>query len=170
MNVRKMLFALTKQGSPFHYRKHFCAVPNLSWGLLEWEADLAVVTNSGWLWEVEIKVRSADWHIDKEKAKWVLMEKPGALVPRRFYYAAPHELALRWEVFGIPEWAGVVGVREDPQGRLSTTILRRPTDRVAARKLTPEEQLKTARLASMRFWGENHRAILRQEWAARTKT
>lgn len=162
MNVRKILFALTKAGSRFAFRQHFCAVPNLSWGLLEWEADLAIVTNSGWLWEIEIKVSENDWLIDRKKAKWALMEKPGALVPRRFYYAAPAELAAKWDQMGIPEWAGVIAIREDRWGRMQNDIIRPATDRTTARKLTDVEILKTARLASMRFWGENHKAVLKE--------
>lgn len=167
MNVRKILFALTKAGSRFSYRQHFCAIPNLSWGLLEWEADLAVITKSKWLWEIEIKVTESDWLIDRKKGKWQLMEKPGVLIPRRFFYAAPAELASKWESMGIPEWAGVISIREDRFGRMQNDIIRQATDRSAARKLTDGEMLQSARLAAMRFWGENHKAILKEKMEIR---
>lgn len=169
MNIRKILYALTKTGSLFHYRKHFCAVPNLSWGLLEWEADLAVVTTSGWLYEVEIKTTATDWHKDREKWKWDVMDKPGVLSPRRFYYAAPLELAKRWEEFKIPDYAGVIGIATDARGRVDTEIVRHGKNREQARRLTDDERIKVARLASMRFWGENHKRVQKEEWDARER-
>lgn len=169
MKVREVLFALTKAGGSFHYRRHFVAVPNLSWGLLEWEADLAVITDSGWLVEVEIKVDATDWKNDKDKSKWAMMHKSSILTPRRFYYAAPEKLALRWEEFGIPEWAGVVSVKKDNYGRMSSEVIRKAANRDNSRQLKPDEMLKVARLASMRFWTENHKVLLREEWAESNK-
>lgn len=168
MTVERMLFALTKTGGAFHYRRHFCAVPNMSWGLLEWEADLAVITNSGWLWEVEIKSNATDWLADARKAKWDLMARGTCLSPRRFYYAAPDELAMRFDEFNIPKHAGVVSIREDRQGRLTAVVVKPATDRPQARKLTSEEMLKAARLGTMRFWTENHKRVQLKEWKERT--
>ena len=153
-----MLWALTKPGSPFAYRKHFLACPNLSWGLLDWEADLAVFTKAGSLWEIEIKVSAADWRQDAAKTKWAAMAKQNNnLKPRRFYYAAPIELAKRYAEMGIPDWAGVVGVDPKPGGARITII--KPCVEQKVRGATDVEMLKAARLASMRFWRENHKRV-----------
>ena len=42
-------------------------VPNLSWGLLNHEADLAIINKSGYLTEVEIKRSFADFMADFKK-------------------------------------------------------------------------------------------------------
>lgn len=42
-------------------------IPNLSWGLLNYEADLVIITKSGYLTEVEIKRSWADFKADFKK-------------------------------------------------------------------------------------------------------
>jgi hypothetical protein len=160
-NAKYMAWALTKAGSPFHYRKHFLACPNLSWGLLNWEADLAVFTKSGFLWEIEIKISESDWKQDQNKQKWTYMDRwrdRGDLTPKRFYYAAPQGLAERWSEIGIPEWAGVVSV-EESRGRVKAKIIKECKDNGGARKATESELLRAARLSSMRYWSENAKKL-----------
>ena len=42
-------------------------IPNLSWGLLQYEADFVVVSKSGYLTEVEIKRSYSDFLADFKK-------------------------------------------------------------------------------------------------------
>lgn len=42
-------------------------IPNLSWGLLDYEADLVIITKSGYLTEVEIKRSWEDFKADFKK-------------------------------------------------------------------------------------------------------
>lgn len=68
------------------------------------ESDFVCITESGYLWEFEIKITKADWKADALKSR---SYNPGNS-PARFYYAVPESLC----VDGIPEWvdptAGVV--------------------------------------------------------------
>jgi len=59
--------------------------------------DILAVTKSDYLIEVEIKVTLADYRADQSKYKWRIQERclpvGGQTRNRRFYYAAPTELA-----------------------------------------------------------------------------
>lgn len=160
------MYALTKRSGPFPIRPHFCVVPNVSWGLMRWEADLCVVTKAGRLWEIEIKVSASDWKIDAEKDKWRFLKDGPAMMPSyafpsRFYYAAPLPLAERFQEFGTPDFAGVVGVNRAECGDLRAKIIREPKP-IGGTKLTESQMMQVARLGSMRFWSENHKRIQRE--------
>jgi len=66
--------------------------PNVNlWG---WEMDLALVSTSYYLTEIEIKLTSQDWKRDIEKAKWTesyLIRKRQKFV-KKFFYAVPDHL------------------------------------------------------------------------------
>lgn len=64
------------------------------------EMDLAVVTRSRYLWEVEIKRTLADWRADEHKDKW---SKPVRRYVSRFYYAVPPKLQGQVPAFVPPE-------------------------------------------------------------------
>lgn len=139
----------------FHYRKHFVCVPNLT-GLMMWEADFIACTHSGYLTEVEIKVSASDWMNDKLKDKW----KPNIYGQPRygwgsiknFYYCAPMELAQRWEEFGIPEYAGVLGIHV--RNHVTRVDVVRPaTARKPVKKLSDKDMQALARLTAIRIWG-----------------
>lgn len=138
--------------SPLRYRKHFCVVPNVSWGLLPWEADMLIVSKNGYLTEVEIKVSFQDWKIDAEKKKhqqgW--HGNFGRVWLRKFYYAAPMKLALRHAEVWLRPGAGIIGI--DPDGRVRVIVEAQPDLR--AQKLSEKEMLQVARLGTMRFWRE----------------
>jgi hypothetical protein len=150
---------LVAPGAPYEVRKHFVCVPNLSYGLLGWEADLIACTKSGYLTEIEIKISASDWHADKKKAKWKTgyPNSTGRIwgwhLIKQFYYAAPMGLAARWQEFDIPEFAGVYGIQE-PTDRydIGIHILKPPAIREGHRKLTDKEMLLLARLSAMRIW------------------
>lgn len=167
MTSAQVMFALTRPGAPFAIRQKFCVVPNLSWGLLHWEADLCAVTNSRRLYECEIKVSASDWKADALKTKWRNWEfyknQTHYVTPHRFFYAAPDNLAMRWEEFGIPAFAGVIAIKEKgPNRELRAEVIRPHTDIKGARLLTEKEMVQVARLGSMRFWGENHKRVQRE--------
>lgn len=162
---------LTAFQGPFEYRRQYVAVPNLA-QTFSWEADLVVCSKAGWLTEVEVKISVSDWKQDKLKHKWTLLpDRGGWNRVRRFYYAAPMDLARRWEEFGIPDFAGVIGVGTRPthyRGKVygeenCHEILRPATDR-PARKATEKEMVEMGRLASMRAWTLSYRAIFSEEF------
>lgn len=147
MNAKTIAWYLAvRQRSPFHARKHIAVVPNVSWGLLPWEADLIVCSKAGYLTEVEIKISMSDWKADllkaKHRASW-----PELAMIKRFYYAAPPELASRYDELALDSKIGVIAVAES-----GITVLREARDRPGFRKLTEKEIMKILRLAAIKAW------------------
>lgn len=75
--------------SPFYCRTHL-VVPNVSWGFLNHEADLLVMSKSRLLTEVEIKRSWADFKADFKKAH----DHSHPLIAR-FYYAVPSSIGQK---------------------------------------------------------------------------
>jgi len=70
---------------------------------------------------------------------------------RRFWFAMPLDLAT--ELAGdIPEWAGLIAVRETKRWRPSASIVKKAPNLKNSRKLTDEEQRKLIRYGYVRFW------------------
>ena len=98
MNERQMISEISKAlGSPYAH----LMVPNTR--LLGYEIDLAVMSNSGYLFEIECKTNISDLKKDQEKKKW----KPGDLYNtnfskyvRRFYIAIPFPILqdFKWSM------------------------------------------------------------------------
>lgn len=120
-------------------------IPNLSWGLLNYEADFVVITKAGYLTEVEIKRSWEDFKADFKKKhnhddKRVYM----------FYYCVPKSIVNRVEEY-LKEYdfeTAILtydenGIIERKNGWLSYK---------GGRKLFIEEQLTVARLGCMRLW------------------
>ena len=159
---QSIVHQLCQEGWPFSWRQNFCCVPNVSYGLLPWEADLLVCTKAGFQIEVEVKVSAADWRGDSKKKKFLYRNDPAlAQTPhvkawtriRDFWYAAPMELAAKWESMGIPEWAGVMGVNPDAARWMDGyKLFRPPVSNRKALKLTDLEKAHLARLGSIRVW------------------
>lgn len=155
---RDITRALVRDGSPFHYRQNYVCVPNVSFGFLSWEADLLVCSKAGFLSEVEIKVSATDWKNDRLKDKWkpARMGGPrsGWEYIKNFFYAAPLPLALRWQEFGIPEYAGVYGMKRTVPGTgiIWAERVRQAKPIPGHRRLTDAEMAKLARLAALRIW------------------
>lgn len=75
--------------SPFYCRSHL-VVPNVSWGFLNHEADLIVMTSSRRLTEIEIKRSWSDFLADFKKGH----DHSHPLIAR-FYYAVPSSIGKR---------------------------------------------------------------------------
>lgn len=153
----------TDPASPHHFLTQFAVVPNVSWSFLAWEADLLVSSKAGFLTEVEIKISAGDWKADLKKDKWA--RHPSLMGDGKvahldwekvkyFWYAAPHHLAVRWKEFGIPEEAGVYGMRLWPDGRISHEVLKPALRRPGTRRLNDEEMKALARLGAIRYWSK----------------
>jgi len=153
MNAREIQRALAlRYGSPFFARRQLAVLPNVSWAFLDWEADLLVMTKTGYLTEVEIKVSLQDWKADFEKRKWKQFQNRSPI--KYFYYAAPQGLAERYSELQLPPGAGVILV--PPEG--SPVKLRRAEARPVA-ALTFEQQHRLLRLAAIKAWGLFHKPI-----------
>ncbi len=156
----------------FNLRRNI-VVPNVSWGLLNYEADFVSLSKSGYLTEVEIKRSWQDFKKDFEK-------KHHHDDPRvsYFYYCVPKSIkekvmdALyifektdnRFRPYiitgikeGVPINAGlIIYDNHDWQGNecewINIEFVTSAGKRKAARKLTDKEQLKLAHLGCMRIW------------------
>lgn len=122
-------------------------IPNLSWGLLDYEADLVIITKSGYLTEVEIKRSWEDFKADFKKT-----HKHDDPRVYKFYYCVPESILDRVidflrEKYGTI-YPSVLGVSENG----SIGFYGNGTPYRGGRKLFIEEQLTAARLGCMRVW------------------
>jgi hypothetical protein len=155
--------ALVRPFGLYPPRRYLC-VPNVSWGLLPWEADLVVMTPGGYLTEIEIKVSHSDLKADLEKRKhkvgdyWCWPSEVWKQI-KEFYFAMPRALYdLAWEkgtIATLPTYAGIIVVdrREEGTAVYWPTDVRRPAARNPhCRPLSEGEKYQLARLGTMRYW------------------
>lgn len=133
-------------------------IPNLSWGLLPYEIDLAVIKPSGYMTEYEIKRSYSDLVADFKKAIYHNDERV-----RCFHYVLPvgikdKALALFDEHKQDESYKAVFRFR-DPSclfyDERAMFVGQTSWDNLLAgnhRKLYLEEQLTVARLVSIRYW------------------
>lgn len=125
-------------------------VPNVSWGLLNHEADLVIMTKSGYLTEIEIKRSWEDFKADFKKDHKHEDERV-----YKFYYLIP--VSIKDKVIEFLETMhgnngllpSVLSYSED--GAISGVNTQHPFTK-KGRKLFLEEQLTIARLGCMRVW------------------
>jgi hypothetical protein len=133
----------------FHYSK-YVIVPNTN-SFLPWEADILMLTPNCFLDEIEIKISLSDLRRDKTKHKHKLLENDKCIyLLRNFYYALPESIYNRASLDDFPEKAGIIIISDTHMPR----IIKNPTPRKHARKLTDKEKFKLARLGVIRMWGK----------------
>lgn len=126
-------------------------VPNVSWGLLTYEADMLIVRKTGFCIEVEIKRSFSDYLNDFKKRKWNRSNGGQGKLIKEFYYAFPVKL---WErrkndIMDImPEFAGVLVCHRMTR----TELIRNAKPNRQARALTDKEMFQVARLGTLRIW------------------
>ena len=157
MKAEDIALALTRPYSLFPWRR-YVVVPNVSWGLVNWEADLIALAPSGFMYEVEIKISHADLKADFDKPKHRRggMDDIAWRKLRGFYYAMPaalYALATTKQT-PIPDYAGIITVapRSERDTRLRCTVERHPTLNKGAVKLGTYDMYQLARLGVMRYW------------------
>ena len=135
-------------------------IPNLSWGLLNYEADLVIITKSGYLTEIEIKRSWADFKADFKKGH----EHDDPRV-YNFYYCVPESISARVAEFLQEKYGAgrpsVLCVSEE--GNIKHYCGGWPHR--GGRKLFLEEQLPAARLGCMRVWNLKEKLIKQQSHA-----
>jgi len=134
----------------FNFRQHVI-VPNLSWGITHGgghghEMDLAVITKSGYLYEIEIKISKSDLKKDLEKKHHHQSDKVS-----RLFFAIPDYLVKSSEL--IPLNAGIITVRYDK------ALIIRNSKVQDVQKLTDKEIMNICRLGNMRIWGMREKEI-----------
>lgn len=129
-------------------------VPNVSWAMLTYEADLLIMSSSGYLTEIEIKTSKSDLKRDLQKrhqhddsrVKVVYFALPEALLRKDGIEALVPEKAGIIEVYRkLSEWTGEkLGV--------GVLIKRKPKANHNTKPLTMEERYNLARLGNLRVW------------------
>lgn len=171
--------------SAFYIRRNI-VVPNVDWGFLNHEADLLVLSKSGFLTEIEIKRTWADFKADFEKKHTHYDEKLSY-----FYYAVPESIGekvfnwlyegsfvsrkyrntLRWTSSHVikptannPHECGLILYAEPDayynRGHFGINV---EATRMGWYKLSKDEQLKLLRLLGMRVWGLKDKVARLQE-------
>ena len=126
-------------------------VPNISWGLIDHECDLLVMTGSGYLWEIEIKVSLGDLKKDAEKPHNHFSPKI-----KRLYFAIPKKLENHINL--IPERAGIFIVKKNEDINSMDwkpyfiEIKRRPIEQ-KTQSISDSDKYQLARLGTMRILG-----------------
>ena len=134
-------------------------VPNVSWGLLDYEADLLVMNKSGYVTEVEIK-RSwsdflADFKKDENAHKSEIIYQFWYCVPDAIYNDCIEKLK---EVYpDIIDRPNVISYSDN--GVLNFHGKGASYCRGNHRKLFLEEQLKLARLGALRYWSSEFKRL-----------
>ena len=149
MNYLDVELALARK---FDHRTNLI-VPNISWGLgFNHELDLAVLTHSGYLWEVEIKMTKSDLKRDKKKGHGHYSNRIA-----RLYFSYPEDMDGPEIREHIPPRAGIVIVRNSQiRGtriiQAHADVVRAPVRNRDARALDKAEQETMHKLAAMRIW------------------
>ena len=135
----------------FGGKRNNLVVPNVSWGLLPYEADLLVMNKSGYLTEFEIKRSFSDFMADFKKDE----KAHNAPIIYKFYYVVPLNildkvLAVLKEKAEADKQEMPAVISYDEKARLK--LQEGNPYRFNARKLFLEERLQLARLGTMRYW------------------
>jgi hypothetical protein len=130
----------------FNYRQNLI-VPNVFWGWdLRHEADLIVVSRSGYATEIEIKISKSDLVKDFRKGHRHYSPKIS-----RLYYAVPESLIETVKELA-PATAGIISVSP----KKKACFVRRAKALPGRRVITENERMKLLELAAMRIWSLKH--------------
>lgn len=138
----------------FNYRQNLI-VPNVSWGFLNYEADLLIIKPSRYVIEIEIKISKSDLKNDKKKKKyrwnWYLQNKI-----KLFYVLIPSDLysGKEQETLDIlPPNAGLLtAYYSNVYDRWYCSCVKSPIVNRNAEKLSDHEYMTLLKLAAMRIW------------------
>lgn len=146
MTAREIEIAVAQH---FNWRRNLI-IPNVYWGIgLNHEADILVLSQSGYASEIEIKISRADLLRDREKPHGHHSE-----IVKAFWFAVPSDLA-EFALANIPDDAGLLHVEgKERRGRIvhHCAIARPAKLRQGSRKFSDAERYQLARLGLMRYW------------------
>jgi hypothetical protein len=134
-------------------------VPNVSWGLLDYEADLLIMNKTGYVTEIEIKRSWSDFLADFKKDD--VAHKSELIY--QFWYCVPEELYSKCieklkEVYKDSlDRPNVISYSDS--GILNFHGKSASYCRGKHRKLFLEEQLKLCRLGTLRYWSSEFKRL-----------
>ncbi len=123
-------------------------IPNVSWAFSHYEMDLVVLTRSGFIYEVEIKVSKSDLIADRNKRHGHNCNKIKYL-----FFAIPQTL-LEFRDH-IPDDAGII-LCGDTYRPVDVRMYRRPKKR-GHYEAQPNDRYLLARLGYLRMWDLKNR-------------
>lgn len=140
--------------SYFGWDQHLC-FPRVQMWL--WEQDFVVITKAMKVWEVEIKTSMTDWKNDLKKDKW---ESQNWKKVSRFYYCVTSELLVNGIPDWVPDYAGVLEVREVVLTKNETKVpgkrvqirIRREAQNRSTFKISERWLMKLFKSTYFRFW------------------
>lgn len=135
------------------HRGQDIVVPNVSYSWLSWEADIISFSNSGYMYEFEIKISKQDFEKDFKKRKHRRLKEPinfkkhNFRTPNYFSYVAPIECFP----LCVPDYAGLFEVCESKNNNLFIKEVRKPK-RIHKDKPPKEAIHKTLRTLMFKYW------------------
>lgn len=131
-------------------------VPNVFWGLgFRHELDLCVMSERGYLTEIEIKVSIADLKNDLQK-KHKHHDRRNRI--KYLYFAMPSNIACKgWKY--VPQDAGLFVVNK--KGMVFE--IAKPAPRVNAKPLSDKERYTLCKLATPRIWSLKSKLLEKDE-------
>ena len=134
-------------------------VPNVSWGLLDYEADLLIMNKTGYVTEIEIKRSWSDFLADFKKDENAHKSE----IIYQFWYCVPDSLykdcieKLKEVYPDSLDRPNVISYSDS--GVLNFHGKSASYCRGKHRKMFLEEQLKLARLGAMRYWSSEFKRM-----------
>lgn len=142
LNIHEIEYLIAKTPY-FNFVKNDVLI-NISWGFLPHEADMLIVSKTGYVREIEIKRSHADLKNDFKKK-----HTHSSPIINKFYYAVPEKLIEKTKALLLEHnrEAGIISFSEKKKINI---VVEAPN--LKKRKITTEERLKLLRLGNMRIW------------------
>jgi hypothetical protein len=129
-------------------------VPNVSWGLINHECDLLILSKAGYASEIEIKISRSDLLADKKKKHGHCSNKIKFL-----WFAIPENIDIEFALHNIPDRAGLIIVPEERK----PIIKKNPVLNKLAKQFSVDDKFQLARLGAMRIWGLKRKVVLNKK-------
>ena len=152
LTIKQIEYALYTSG--IFDKNTYIMVPNISYGLLSYEADFLAMSKSGYITEVEIKRSFSDFKADFKKRH--LHDDP---LVYYFYYCVPEKILEKVKAYLLEKYGAHYKCPALLYYNESGFVQKVPNFGYTglfrnkyARKLFSEEQVKFARLGCFRYW------------------
>ena len=128
---------------------HIFCVPNVYF-YPDWESDLISVTNSGRVWEFEIKLSKSDYKRDFEKRRHEIMDHNPYRGAYQFYYVIyGFDLSLD----ELPPYAGLMVASYWRKYNIFYPSVKKSSPRRSkTKKITDKQKLDLSRKLMFRYW------------------
>ena len=138
--------------------------PNVSWGLLNYEADILAIGKTGCIHEIEVKISKADLLKDARKWKWRSTYAPATDQVDAYWLAVPPQLEELAVVRAREIGGGVIVVdfQADSTGWVRKVLVPQRKRRVQTdRERRGERDIrnKVWRLAALQYWDQVFRVL-----------